>query len=631
MAAPTNLPLHPTTVQRLFAEMPQTFSQDTLPRPVFSVTLKNNYSSSKDSVSFLIADGYLIINSSLNYVLADKIWLPKYSINDLINYINSKYSNVGLRADAVADFSSVDASMLASSLVEGIYDITSAGTIIDRFTSNNYALLTSLALGLVEEEENMIASLKQSDIRLAKGKWVDFWGDLLGSNRLGVEIGYDDIYRGRIQREIINKKSNNVALETLIYESTGRNASVVDGGQPFLFSGSYSESIVTANIVAGSTSISVTGFTSGSLGVGDYIAQSVPSTPVSFTGRIDNGTVGQAGTVLTASSVTGTLVVGHVLSGPGILAGTTIVSFSSGTPGGAGTYVVSISQSVASSPMQVHISYGNAIPQNNFQATGSITGTTLTVTNLINGPVNIGQVITGAGIQPGTKILSGSNGTYTVSISQNVSATNIFGLGATIVAVPELGGEFTGTYTLSMASLSTGTVTLVARTPFSGTYLGSTNYVTPTFTGYIGTSSDNGTTISAASNILTVSSSQSIVGNIYVGQTISGTGVPAGLTIVASSTTSTTGRGGAGTYVVSSSASITSRSLTANVISDPNGWTSVNNTYKIGPDTGAGSFIAYVGLLSGESSLPPSAVSALTYLINKWKPAGMPFVIQSLA
>jgi hypothetical protein len=182
-----------------------------------------------------------------------------------------------------------------------------------------------------------------------------------------------------------------------------------------------------------------------------------------------------------------------------------------------------------------------------------------------------------------------------------------------------------------MASLSTGTVTLVARTPFSGTYLGSTNYVTPTFTGYIGTSSDNGTTISAASNILTVSSSQSIVGNIYVGQTISGTGVPAGLTIVASSTTSTTGRGGAGTYVVSSSTSITSRSLTANVISDPNGWTSVNNTYKIGPDTGAGSFIAYVGLLSGESSLPSSAVSALTYLINKWKPAGMPFVIQSLA
>lgn len=68
-----------------------------------------------------------------------------------------------------------------------------------------------------------------------------------------------------------------------------------------------------------------------------------------FTGRIDNGTPGVAGTVLTVSAVTsGTIYIGMALTGTGVTAGTEIVGFVSGSYGGAGVYTVSVSQSVAS-------------------------------------------------------------------------------------------------------------------------------------------------------------------------------------------------------------------------------------------------------------------------------------------
>jgi len=68
---------------------------------------------------------------------------------------------------------------------------------------------------------------------------------------------------------------------------------------------------------------------------------------------------------------------------------------------------------------------------------GSISGTTLTVTANNNGPLRIGDVIVGAGITAGTKVLSqtaggsgtdtssGGIGTYTVSVSQTVASTTI--------------------------------------------------------------------------------------------------------------------------------------------------------------------------------------------------------------
>lgn len=62
-------------------------------------------------------------------------------------------------------------------------------------------------------------------------------------------------------------------------------------------------------------------------------------------------TGGIAGTTLTVSAVTsGTIYVGMDISGTGVTAGTRIVSDGTGT-GGTGTYVVSVSQTTASTPI----------------------------------------------------------------------------------------------------------------------------------------------------------------------------------------------------------------------------------------------------------------------------------------
>jgi hypothetical protein len=66
--------------------------------------------------------------------------------------------------------------------------------------------------------------------------------------------------------------------------------------------------------------------------------------------------------------------------------------------------------------------------------TGSISGTTLTVTDVSDGAIALGMTIAGSGVAPGTKIVrfgSGaggnvnSDGTYTVNISQTVASTTI--------------------------------------------------------------------------------------------------------------------------------------------------------------------------------------------------------------
>jgi hypothetical protein len=66
--------------------------------------------------------------------------------------------------------------------------------------------------------------------------------------------------------------------------------------------------------------------------------------------------------------------------------------------------------------------------------TGSISGTTLTVTDVSDGAIALGMTLTGSGVAPGTKIVrfgSGaggnvnSDGTYTVNIPQTVGSTTI--------------------------------------------------------------------------------------------------------------------------------------------------------------------------------------------------------------
>ncbi len=145
-----------------------------------------------------------------------------------------------------------------------------------------------------------------------------------------------------------------------------------------------------------------------------------PST-ANFIGSNFTGTF--SGNVLTVTGInSGAVAQGQYLNCQGITAGTRIVRNLTGAGGNVneqGTYLLNITQ-----PTQTPV------------FTGSISGTTLTVTAMTSGAVNVGSVISGTGVTAGTTITAlisgtGGTGTYTVSASQTVASTTITG---TIVA-----------------------------------------------------------------------------------------------------------------------------------------------------------------------------------------------------
>ena len=105
-----------------------------------------------------------------------------------------------------------------------------------------------------------------------------------------------------------------------------------------------------------------------------------------------------SGTNLTASAVTGTIYPGYVISGTGVPVGTTILSQTSGTSGGAGVYVTS--------------------------ASTTSSGASITAV----GTIMPGQFVYGANVLAGSLITAqlsgttGSIGTYTVAVNQTISS-----------------------------------------------------------------------------------------------------------------------------------------------------------------------------------------------------------------
>jgi len=156
-----------------------------------------------------------------------------------------------------------------------------------------------------------------------------------------------------------------------------------------------------------------------------------PSSAI-FTGSIST-------TTLTVDSVlSGTIAVGQAIFGEGISQNTVITALGTGT-GGAGTYTVSNSQTVATT--QINSVAAPAV------VTGDITGTTLDVTSVSSGTLQIGQTLEGANVTNGTIITalgtgSGGTGTYTVSPSQTAASATIYALNWT--TLPATDGAFEG-------------------------------------------------------------------------------------------------------------------------------------------------------------------------------------------
>jgi hypothetical protein len=127
------------------------------------------------------------------------------------------------------------------------------------------------------------------------------------------------------------------------------------------------------------------------LTIGTWISSGDPSYgSVSFTGSI-------TGTTLTASAVTGTFHVGDVIAGGTTAAHTWITAFGTGT-GGAGTYTVNISQTVASAamtctPLDASIALGIINNTTKFKSGIFISATALTGGTGVDGDTTIRDAI----------------------------------------------------------------------------------------------------------------------------------------------------------------------------------------------------------------------------------------------
>lgn len=122
-----------------------------------------------------------------------------------------------------------------------------------------------------------------------------------------------------------------------------------------------------------SSSINLSGATSFS-NAASLIQTGLAANDASFTGVI-------AGTNLTTSSVTGTIGLYQIVTGAGVTAGTSIISQTSGTVGGAGVYVINNSQAVSSEAMtsgSAQVTYDSI--GGGFQITSGTTGATSSIT-----------------------------------------------------------------------------------------------------------------------------------------------------------------------------------------------------------------------------------------------------------
>jgi hypothetical protein len=152
-----------------------------------------------------------------------------------------------------------------------------------------------------------------------------------------------------------------------------------------------------------------------------------------------------SGTTMTVTELfSGTIAVGQQVFGVGVEQETVITALGTGT-GGTGTYTVSNSQTAASGR------YNSA--QVNAVFTGSTSGTTLTVTSVASGVLHAGMTITNSTLTTKTVITAlgtgtGGAGDYTISNSQTVGSSTMYGLNWTVL--PSSDGAFVGGSTVEV-------------------------------------------------------------------------------------------------------------------------------------------------------------------------------------
>lgn len=568
MSKPSVLPEKRTFLQALLAEMPYHVSRDPLSKPVLLSSIYNPISSSDTAVLY-ISNGLCLIQSLSSYIPTEILILSNYTINDFMAYFNGRSAFRGIRMSYAPNTLWDDANVLASTLLEGVYTISSSSIVeIDKFTSTNYVLLQSLALSLYDEYVNMQSSLRQMDLRLASGSWLDYWGKLFSVSRSGFDYNNDSLYRARLQAETGGQKTNNVGLEDLLSSTLDRVVTVQDGGKPFTLSGTYNYAYGAATFSSGSSSIYLIPQSTSLFSAG----QSVVASTSGFLSQVDSLTGALLSTTISSVAVTGGNTTGtYVLSRSALSSGSSNITASS---------IYTGNQTATSSYSSANIT----------GTIGTSTISSATITGIsTSAPINREWAF--------LNVISMTGDSLAIGDIVSFSSTNRFVIWA-----------FGGNSSLG-ASGSGGT----------GVY--SVKSITPT-------TSANVTTSAATATHLTTTA---VSGNyIRIGQTITYYTSSSVYNTYAVTTGIASNKWGLIPVLTAQTGSGTSGSITGSAITDPNGINGYVTALTIGPNAGTGSFNVFIKLKTGETSLPYTVSSTATALVNKWKPAGIPFKIQTL-
>ena len=246
-------------------------------------------------------------------------------------------------------------------------------------------------------------------------------------------------------------------------------------------------------------------------------------------------------TTLTVSAAgTAVLAVGQILTGTNVAGGTTITALGTGT-GGAGTYTVNISQTVASTTITPRGMIAVAVPN-------IICGTGYTSAPTIS--------FTGGGLPTLTAAA-------TATISAEVAlAVNAGGSGYTSAPTVFINGTV-GTTTSAVATVSGGAITAFTVTTGNARFS-----VPPTVTigGWIPLPAISECVFTGSITTTTLTVTEVTSGTLAVGQivTLPTSGSDTGVITTGTRITALgTGTGGTGTYTVSASQTITSRAMSS--------------------------------------------------------------------
>lgn len=537
MSNPSTLSEDTSIIQRLFEQLPSAFSREEEPRDILTFSFVDStktifsQSTSSSFISFSIKDFVLNISSNIVYIESEHLDLSQFTFDSLSNYFNYKYFYQGLKCTISSQYAFTDSNLPATMLCEGGYFLTgpfstSSSLTISRFTSNNFSLISSLALSLLDNNKKMTSTLGQIDLRVASGYWLDYWGHLLGINRNTTDVENDDQYRLRIQFQSLGVRSTNLGIQKAVSTSVQRKCFVSDGGKPYVFSGSYTSSANTLLPSIGtiypsylwiSTATSISSTTS----VGSVRKNDAGSTvTATATVGIPSITTNAGLDTVVFSSVPDTFVdffkVGAIIDGYKLIEPNgTNAAFEVGK-----TYTVIALPS--SNPQQALRSVAGFYPENT-----AITFTTnsiyLSTTNVLANRSPAATI--------GSSFVAANTGT--TALNNNYSL---------------VGGKF-------------------ELNPFPDNC-----YITNVTRADISGSTSKNITVTLSNKLLYNLSG--VIANIYAPQ-----------------------------------------------------WSIPSE--KLGPTTGSGTFAVRIQLNSNETVLPQPVISAATSAINAWRPAGMPYVIQS--